>query len=721
MTGLSESFSGWWLHAAIGGGFLLFLAWGLTLVCRQPAWSQRLGEWGLLASLLVAGLSFVPAWLAIPILPPENAASNRPSPASSPERNSQTEAAIEKAQKRPPDVASVLPPGTAEPLLYEDDEANLELWIQTPSGSLSLWALQEHNQAREEAYAGGREQVRASKPNRASSRGDSPPAPAAASVDWKSAIPGFILNSLTAAYLLLGLTFFCRWLFGHLVLWRMLRRACPAPEFMNSLFHEITGGRTKAPRLLVSERLKVPISCGLLRPTIVVPAPLCDPDAKQELSWALRHELTHLERRDSWACFLFGLSQAIYFYLPWFWWLRRQVRLCQEYVADAAAVEQTPEVTDYAQFLLGLTQNMTVPVAAMGVSGNSSDLFRRMTMLLQNPLRVQTRCPRWLSPAAAFGLLGLAVLLSGVSLRAEPKSTSSSDPFVTVGQQEPKQPPPPPKQEEEPKKDKRKGPRSVPRDEDSEGFPPFDGRPFGPGGPRFPFGRPARLGIAPSRPSPALVDQLDLPEGQGLVIEDVRPDTPAAKAGLKVHDIILEFNGKPVPNDPRRLIQMIDEVKADTPVDAVVIRKGKKETIKGISMPEVRRPGPSFRRQPGEFQPPGPGPRGGRGTFSTSARHNMRTTLTRDDDHFTARHQEGPLFITVTGTVADGKANINLIEIQDGPKTDSYRSVDKVPEQYREQVKNLLDMSERGTSKTEIRPPEKKPGEKSKRGDEEKD
>src|SRR5262249_30339279 len=61
------------------------------------------------------------------------------------------------------------------------------------------------------------------------------------------------------------------------------------------------------------------------------------------------------------------------------------------------------------------------PAAPLGAAGlgNSSDLFRRVNMLLQNPMRVQTNCPRRWSLVAAGALFGAAVLFSGLGLRAE--------------------------------------------------------------------------------------------------------------------------------------------------------------------------------------------------------------------------------------------------------------------------------------------------------------
>lgn len=101
-------------------------------------------------------------------------------------------------------------------------------------------------------------------------------------------------------------------------------------------------------------------------------------------------------------------------------------------------------------------------------------------------------------------------------------------------------------------------------------------------------GQGGRLGVSVDWTGEVLADQLNLEKNVGLLITDVGDESAAAKAGLKAHDVLVELGGKPVPNNPGEFVRMIDDAKANTPMDAVVIRKGKRETIKGITLPEAR-------------------------------------------------------------------------------------------------------------------------------------
>jgi hypothetical protein len=114
------------------------------------------------------------------------------------------------------------------------------------------------------------------------------------------------------------------------------------------------------------------------------------------------------------------------------------------------------------------------------------------------------------------------------------------------------------------------------------GLPEF--APRAGGLPQFPGVNRPRLGIRLERLTPIVVEQLGLEKGQGVSVAAVDDGSPAAKAGLKAHDIVLEFAGKPISDDPGDLVRRVNEVKAGTKVDLVVLRKGKRVEIKGIEL-----------------------------------------------------------------------------------------------------------------------------------------
>jgi len=122
-------------------------------------------------------------------------------------------------------------------------------------------------------------------------------------------------------------------------------------------------------------------------------------------------------------------------------------------------------------------------------------------------------------------------------------------------------------------------------DEFGRGFVPprrpgFEGRPGPEGRPGF-EGRPGpRLGLALAPAPDFLAEQLDLPQNVGLIINDVMPDSPAEQAGFKKNDVLVKVAGKDVPADPRKLVEMIQELsRKSATVEFSIIRRGKEKTL----------------------------------------------------------------------------------------------------------------------------------------------
>jgi membrane-associated protease RseP (regulator of RpoE activity) len=87
------------------------------------------------------------------------------------------------------------------------------------------------------------------------------------------------------------------------------------------------------------------------------------------------------------------------------------------------------------------------------------------------------------------------------------------------------------------------------------------------------------LGVGVISPDHVLRAYVDLPEGQGLLVGTVAPDSPAAKAGLKQHDILLRANG----TDLHELHDLTDLVSTEGAnkgkITLDIVRKSGPETV----------------------------------------------------------------------------------------------------------------------------------------------
>ncbi len=88
------------------------------------------------------------------------------------------------------------------------------------------------------------------------------------------------------------------------------------------------------------------------------------------------------------------------------------------------------------------------------------------------------------------------------------------------------------------------------------------------------------LGVMIQDLTPALAQQFKLKERTGALVGDVTPDSPAAKAGIKSGDVIVEFNGKKV--DQSRQLKL--EVARAKPGAAVPVRVERDGTVKSLSV-----------------------------------------------------------------------------------------------------------------------------------------
>jgi beta-lactamase regulating signal transducer with metallopeptidase domain/protocatechuate 3,4-dioxygenase beta subunit len=381
----------WLVHAALGGLLVLGAGCLAAALCRQPVRRLRLIELTLCGCLLTPWLSLLsglPQWSLGWLGPSEK-----------------------------PAVARL--PDEPATMARADERERLERAMLT--------ARAEHSKEENAATA--------SVPPPLSSE----PAPAPTEVPQRAAVAPSTPAVIVAAYIVLAAGFLVWWLVGLARLVLLLRSTAPVLPQVAALFQEITGGAGSSVRLLTSEGLDLPLTFTWRRPVILLPLTLCRAGEEAALRYCLAHEWSHIERRDIWSWHLATLTQVLFFYQPLLWWLRRQLRLCQDYLADARAARQAVAAEDYAEYLVGLARRRIgnpVP-AALGIGDRRSNLYRRIIMLLNTRKPLEQRCRLLWSIGCAVGLFALLSALALVRLDAAAAADDPKEP----GKQKTEKPP----------------------------------------------------------------------------------------------------------------------------------------------------------------------------------------------------------------------------------------------------------------------------------------
>jgi bla regulator protein blaR1 len=209
--------------------------------------------------------------------------------------------------------------------------------------------------------------------------------------------------------------------------WVVRRGRFPSPATGRHYRSLPFDGRSARPRLLISDRVGRPVLLGILRSSILIPRDLDEPDSADRLRLSLLHELAHAEDDDHRYGPAATLAQAIWFFLPPVWWIRDQMKLDQEFLADRRAVAHFGTSGGYASSLVDLASSSVggpvqgpAPVVARPVSAGprvASALFQRVQMLLKCPFAIEGETPLWWRWSTAMTLTLATLAASCLTLR----------------------------------------------------------------------------------------------------------------------------------------------------------------------------------------------------------------------------------------------------------------------------------------------------------------
>ncbi len=231
--------------------------------------------------------------------------------------------------------------------------------------------------------------------------------------------------SMVATILLLGYGlaiawFSLQWMIGTVRLRNISRRALVPDQSLLDVWKQVSDGRSRSVRLLVTTEIAAPMVFGWRRPVILIPGSMATGD-RSALRFCLAHEWSHVNRGDLPRWQLINLCQLLFWYQPLFWMLRRELRICQDLIADDLAAGATGDHlgrVEYSKLLMSIAKDAMSPrvAGAMAFYDRSSQLSRRIKTLLTDGQPLRSRSSQTFYLLSGLLLLIASLLVGSVRL-----------------------------------------------------------------------------------------------------------------------------------------------------------------------------------------------------------------------------------------------------------------------------------------------------------------
>jgi uncharacterized protein (TIGR03435 family) len=215
---------------------------------------------------------------------------------------------------------------------------------------------------------------------------------------------------------------------------RLCRQGVPWQEGLSAVDRVTLQARVRRPvTLLRHESVPGPLTCGVFRPTIVVPLDAVNWSAGAQRR-ALLHEITHIHRRDWMTHCVARIVCAVYWFHPLIWIAWRRLILEAERACDDAVIGRD-DGREYASLLISIAQRQegegALPILAMAGRG---DLSVRVAALLDQGQRRGDVAKGWIAAALIVALFSASTVgaVTIAQSTAAPAGSASEPSFDVV-------------------------------------------------------------------------------------------------------------------------------------------------------------------------------------------------------------------------------------------------------------------------------------------------
>jgi beta-lactamase regulating signal transducer with metallopeptidase domain len=179
--------------------------------------------------------------------------------------------------------------------------------------------------------------------------------------------------------------------------------------------------------LLRSREVSGPVTAGLWRPVLLLPATFMEDYSRTEFLAAVAHECAHIKRDDFRKNVFYEIVGLFTVFHPLTWFIKSQIAQTREMVCDRMAAEQLSDRRAYALSLLQLASKMRAATSVVSHAMGMFDtkILERRIMTLTTSMPRLSRIERYLWTGTATLLLSICAGGIGLMTRTVAAQTPS--------------------------------------------------------------------------------------------------------------------------------------------------------------------------------------------------------------------------------------------------------------------------------------------------------
>lgn len=155
----------------------------------------------------------------------------------------------------------------------------------------------------------------------------------------------------------------------------------PSQKMLQQLLSQMN--ITHPVHIYLSERVKVPVMMGAIRPFILLPVNIITQLDDVQLKAIVMHELAHIKRHDYLLNLLQVIVETVLFFNPFVWLINGIIRREREHCCDDMVIVYSQQPYEYATALASLEEYRAASPTSLAATGNKNHLFTRIKRIIE--------------------------------------------------------------------------------------------------------------------------------------------------------------------------------------------------------------------------------------------------------------------------------------------------------------------------------------------------